>query len=298
MVSLLRRHPFIVLVIPFALVFYFVYVGLGWNIWVSLTNWIGLRISYRYAGFGNYAKLFQDPIFWLSFRNTLLLFLIIPICIVIGLFLAVILDKGLKGSGFFRNMFLLPFALSFVVTGTLWAWMYNPANGILNSLVRIMGFDVLVGTWHTAQNTVMPAIILALVWQFSGYVALIFLAGLKSVPQNHINAAYLDGASSVKVFWRIILPQLRSSVAASIVVIAMYSLRSFDFIWVLTAGGARLCFPYSSNNDVPGNLCISPVCLRGQYCHNFAGAGCDFGRSLYLQGLPEVSLWTGSWRQP
>ena len=86
MVSLLRRHPFIVLVIPFALVFYFVYVGLGWNIWVSLTNWIGLRISYRYAGFGNYAKLFQDPVFWLSFRNTLLLFLIIPICIVIGLF--------------------------------------------------------------------------------------------------------------------------------------------------------------------------------------------------------------------
>ena len=237
MVSLLRRHPFIVLVIPFALVFYFVYVGLGWNIWVSLTNWMGLRINYRYAGFDNYLKLFQDPVFWLSFRNTLLLFLIIPICMVIGLFLAVILDKGLKGSGFFRNVFLLPFALSFVVTGTLWAWMYNPANGIHNSLVRIMGFDVLVGTWHTAQSTVMPAIILALVWQFSGYVALIFLAGLKSVPQNHINAAYLDGASSVKVFWRIILPQLRSSVAASIVVIAMYALRSFDFIWVLTAGG-------------------------------------------------------------
>ena len=77
----------------------------------------------------------------------------------------------------------------------------------------------------------MPAIILALVWQFSGYVALIFLAGLKSVPQNQINAAYLDGASSFKVFRRVVLPQLKAPLATSVVIIAMYALRSFDFIW-------------------------------------------------------------------
>ena len=275
MVLFFRKHPFIILVVPFALVFYFVYVGLGWNVWVSVSNWTGLRIDYSFAGFRNYSRMFQDQVFWISFRNTLLLFLIIPICMVIGLFLAVILDKGLKGFSFFRNVFLLPFALSFVVTGTLWAWMYNPANGILNSLARLSGFDSLVGTWHTSQGTVMFSIILALVWQFSGYVALIFLAGLKSVPQNHINAAYLDGASSVKVFWRIILPQLRSSVAASIVVIAMYALRSCDFIWVLTSGGPG----YSSHT--------LPIMM---YRETFSSARYSYGASIATALLVLVVL--------
>ena len=225
------------LVIPLGMVFYFVYVGLAWNILVSLSGWTGLRVDYSFKGFGNYLRMLDDSVFWLSLKNTLLLFAIIPICVVLGLFLAVILDKGLKGTNFFRNVFLLPFALSFVVTGTLWAWMYNPANGIINSLLRAMGLGFLAGTWHTAQETVMPAIILALVWQFSGYASLIFLAGLKSVPENQVQAAYLDGASSLKVFWRVILPQLKAPLTTAIVVIAMYALRSFDFIWVLTGGG-------------------------------------------------------------
>ncbi len=238
-----QRHPLIVLVIPLGMVFYFVYVGLAWNILVSLSGWTGLRVDYSFKGFGNYLRMLDDSVFWLSLKNTLLLFAIIPICVVLGLFLAVILDKGLKGTNFFRNVFLLPFALSFVVTGTLWAWMYNPANGIINSLLRAMGLGFLAGTWHTAQETVMPAIILALVWQFSGYASLIFLAGLKSVPENQVQAAYLDGASSLKVFWRVILPQLKAPLTTAIVVIAMYALRSFDFIWVLTGGGPG----YSSN---------------------------------------------------
>lgn len=232
-----QKYPFVILVIPLGLVFYFVYVSLGWNIVVSLSSWTGLRVSYKFSGFGNYTRMLQDPVFWLSVKNTLLLFLIVPICVVVGLLIAVLLDRSMRGSNIFRNIFLLPFALSFVVTGTLWAWMYNPANGIINSILRSMGLDFLAGTWHTAQETVMGAVILALVWQFSGYVALIFLAGIKSVPENQINAAYLDGASSFKVFRRIILPQLKTPLATSIVIIAMYALRSFDFIWVLTGGG-------------------------------------------------------------
>lgn len=237
MAKFFQRYPFAVLILPLGFIFYFVYVGLGWNIVVSLSRWIGLRVNYSFNGFGNYQRLFEDPVFWLSLKNTFLLFLIIPICILLGLFQALLLDWNLRGTTIFRSIFLLPFALSFVVTGTLWAWMYNPANGIINSLMRAMGLGSLAGTWHTAQETVMPAIILALVWQFSGYVALIFLAGLKSVPQNQINAAYLDGASSFKVFRRVVLPQLKAPLATSVVIIAMYALRSFDFIWVLTGGG-------------------------------------------------------------
>lgn len=225
------------LIIPLGLVFYFVYVMIGWNLWVSVSDWDGLIASYGFAGFGQYARMLRDSTFWISLKNTLLLFSIIPICMVIGLGLAIVMDQGLRMTNVFRNLFLLPFALSFVVTGTIWAWMYNPSSGILNSLFRLFGWESLLGTWHTSQQTVMPSVILALVWQFSGYVALVFLAGIKSVPQNQINAARLDGASQLRIYRRLIIPQLKPALTTSVVIIAMFALRSFDFIWVLTGGG-------------------------------------------------------------
>ncbi len=239
MVKFFKRHPMMPLLIPAALLIYFVYVGLGWNIWVSLSDWKAgnLEATYGFGGFGWYIKMFKDDTFWLSLKNTLLLFSIIPICLVIGLGLALLMDQGLKGSAVFRNLILLPFALSYVVTGTVWAWMYNPSNGIINSLLRLMHLNSWVGTWHTSQATVMTSIIIALVWQFSGYVALIFYAGIKSVPQNVINAAKLDGAYSPRIYLKLVLPQLKGALSSSITVIAMFALRSFDFIWQLTGGG-------------------------------------------------------------
>ena len=137
-----KRHPLIILVIPIGLILYFVYFCIGWNVWVSVSDWKGLTPSYRFNGFYAYTKLFTDSTFWLSLRNTLLLFAIIPICIVLGLLLAILMDQeGLKGSNIFRNLFLLPFTLSFVVTGTIWAWMYNPTNGIINSLFSLDWFE-------------------------------------------------------------------------------------------------------------------------------------------------------------
>ncbi len=237
MVDFFKRHPLLIMIVPFGLVFYFIYIGIGWNIWVSVSDWKGLMASYGFEGFGAYARMFRDSTFWISLRNTLILFSIIPICLIVGLVLAIIMDRGLRATNLFRNLFLLPFALSFVVTGTIWAWMYNPANGILNSLFRLLDWDFLVGTWHTSQKTVMPSIMLALVWQFSGYVALVFLAGIKSVPENQINAARLDGTPQWKIYSRLVLPQLKGPMTTAIVIIAMYALRSFDFIWVLTGGG-------------------------------------------------------------
>ncbi len=232
-----RRHPFIVLTIPIGLVAYFVYAGLVWNLWVSVSSWKGLLPSYSFGGFGQYARMFGDPAFWVSLKNTLFLFTIVPFCLILGTFVAFVLDQGLRGSNLFRNLFLLPFSLSFVVTGTVWAWMYNPSSGILNTLLRTMGLGSLTGLWHTSQSTVMIAIIIALVWQFSGYTALILLGGIRSVPEVHIRAAMLEGASKFRIYRKIILPQLKGPIATAIVIIMMYALRSFDFIWVLTSGG-------------------------------------------------------------
>lgn len=227
------------LIIPALLLLYFVYVALGWNIWVSVSDWekYSLEASYGFGGFKWYREMFSDSDFWVSLKNTLYLFAIIPICLALGLLLALLMDQGLKGSSIFRNLILLPFALSYVVTGTVWAWMYNPSYGIINSLLRWAGLDKLVGTWLSMQATVMPSIILALVWQFSGYVALLFYAGIKSVPQNVINAAKLDGAYSPRIYFRLVLPRLKGSLSSSVTILAMYALRSFDFIWNTTQGG-------------------------------------------------------------
>ena len=229
---LLKRHPMLPLVIPALLLFYFVYVSLGWNVWVSVSDWENgsLTASYDWGGFAQYVRMFQSEYFGTSLMNTLLLFCLIPVCLILGLGLALLMDQGLRGSTLFRNLILLPFSLSFVVTGTVWAWMYRPTNGVLNSFLALLNIDTSTLMWTSSNDTVMLSIILALVWQFSGYVAVIFLAGIKSVPQNVINAAKLDGAYSPRIYQKLIIPQLKGAMGSCITILAMYALRSFDFI--------------------------------------------------------------------
>ena len=226
------RHPMLTILIPAVLLLYFVYISLGWNVWVSVSDWQNgsLSASYGWGGFGQYAKMFSSEYFGTSLINTLLLFCLIPICLLLGLGLALLMDQGLRGTTLFRNLILLPFALSFVVTGTVWAWMYRPTNGVLNSFLQIIGINTANLMWTSSNDTVMLSIIIALVWQFSGYVAVIFLAGIKSVPENVINAAKLDGAYSLRIYWKLIIPRLKGAMGSCITILAMYALRSFDFI--------------------------------------------------------------------
>ncbi len=233
-----QKHPLIWIWIPAALLIYFVYVSLGWNLWVSLSDWEAgeLEASYGFGGFGNYTRMFSSSTFWPALKNTLLLFCLIPLCLLLGLGLALIMDQGLRGTAVFRTLILLPFALSFVVTGTVWAYMYRPTGGVLNSFLGMLGVDVSAAMkaghlmWASSSKTIMLSIIIAMVWQFSGYVAVIFLAAIKNVPVNVINAAKLDGAYMPRIYWRLIIPQLKGAMGSCITILAMYALRSFDFI--------------------------------------------------------------------
>lgn len=234
----LQRHPLIWICIPAALLIYFVYVSLGWNLWVSVSDWESgaLEASYGFGGFDNYIRMFNSPDFWPSLRNTLLLFCLIPLCLLLGLGLALLMDQGLRGTTVFRTLILLPFALSFVVTGTVWAYMYRPTGGVMNSFLSMLGVNVSAAMknghlmWTSSNSTIMLSIIIAMVWQFSGYVAVIFLAAIKNVPVNVINAAKLDGAYMPRIYWRLIIPQLKGAMGSCITILAMYALRSFDFI--------------------------------------------------------------------
>ena len=233
-----NRHPLIWIWIPALLLIYFVYVSLGWNLWVSLSDWENgaLEASYGWGGFGNYIKMFTSAEFLPALKNTLLLFCLIPLCLILGLGLALLMDQGLRGTAVFRTLILLPFSLSFVVTGTVWAYMYRPTGGVLNSFLSLIGVDVAGAMknghlmWASSNSTIMLSIIIAMVWQFSGYVAVIFLAAIKNVPTNIINAAKLDGAYMPRIYLKLIIPQLKGAMGSCITILAMYALRSFDFI--------------------------------------------------------------------
>lgn len=233
--AFLNRHPMIWLLIPAALLIYFVYVAIGWNVWVSVSDWPdhSQTASYGWGGFGQYAKMFADSSFWNSVWNTLKLFLIIPVCLLLGLGLALVMDQGLKGTPVFRTLILLPFALSFVVTGLIWQQMFNGNGGILVEFFRLLGINLNIN-W-TSNEMVMFSIMLVMVWQFSGYVAVIFLAAIKNVPTNIVNAAKLDGSYMPRIYRKMILPQMTGAMGSCITILAMYALRSFDLIYSLTS---------------------------------------------------------------
>jgi glucose/mannose transport system permease protein len=219
-------------------IFFFYYCFTGWNFLISLTDWKGFIPSYNLVGFKNYVTLFHDPIFWISLKNNLLLILIfVPGVILIGLILAVLIDQKVRGANVFRTIYLLPFALSFVVTAALWTWMYSPRVGTINVLLRKVGLGFLKSGWITDPSIVMYCIIIALIWQFVGYSGIIFLAGIRSIPESQIAAAKVDGASSFTLYRRIVFPQLKASFVTAFIIFMCFALKAFDFIWVLNRGG-------------------------------------------------------------
>jgi glucose/mannose transport system permease protein len=163
--------------------------------------------------------------------------LFVPGVIIVGLILAILLDQKVRGEGVFRTIYLLPFALSFVVTAALWGWMYSPKVGTINVLLEKLGLGFLKSEWITNPNIVMYCIIAALIWQFAGYSGIIFLAGIRSIPESQIAAAKVDGAYAFSLYRRIILPQLKASFATAFIIFMCFSLKTFDFIWVLNRGG-------------------------------------------------------------
>lgn len=230
------RYLSIILISPSILaVLIFVYGFIGWSIRVSLSNWKGLNPDYTWAGLKNYTALFSDPRFHVDVRNTLIFtFVFVFGSIILGFFLAVMLDQGLKGEGIFRSIFLFPMAISYIVTGVVWRWLMNPAEGSrmsgLNLLFSSMNLDFLVNRWHTTPTWGIAAIALAAIWQMSGYTMALYLAGLRAIPHELREAARIDGASEFQIYRRIILPLLTPISLSALIILGHMSLKVFDLI--------------------------------------------------------------------
>jgi glucose/mannose transport system permease protein len=221
-----------------AVAYFFVYGLIGWNVLISFTESRGLVISYEPAGLRQYEKAVRDPVFYVALRNNaLLILLFIPGSMCLGLLTAILMDVlGGKIESSLRTLFLLPFSLSFVVTAAMWAWMYNYTSGVANTLLSAI-FGGLRVNWLGDSSLAMYSVILALTWQFSGYTALLFSAGIKSIPVEQIEAAKVDGASTLQLYLRVVIPQLKPWALSAFVVLMVFALKAFDFIYVLTNGG-------------------------------------------------------------
>lgn len=213
----------------------FIYAFIGWTVRVSLSKWKGLNPDYSWNGLTNYINLFSDPRFAVDIRNTIIFTGVFVVgSILLGFLLAVLLDQGLKGEGFFRSLFLFPMAISYIVTGVVWRWLMNPATGSrtsgFNLLFSYLHLDFLQNAWHTTPTWGIAAVALAAIWQMSGYTMALYLAGLRAIPHELREAAQIDGANEAQIYRYVVLPLLTPITLSALIILGHMSLKVFDLI--------------------------------------------------------------------
>jgi glucose/mannose transport system permease protein len=226
----------------------FVYGFIGWNFRISLTDWKALSPDFNFVGLKNYRDLLIDERFKIDIRNSLIFTVVFMVaCLLLGLILAILLDQKMKFESLFRSVYLLPMAISFIVTGVVWRWLMNPATGDrisgINLLFTKAGLDSLVNQWHLTPNWGMAGIALPAVWQMAGYTMALFLAGIRSIPEEIREAARVDGASEWRIYRHVILPQLRPIALSAIVILGHISLKVFDLIIAIAGKQLALDVP-------------------------------------------------------
>jgi glucose/mannose transport system permease protein len=226
----------------------FVYGFIGWSTRVSFSAWQGLMPDFTWVGLENYIELFHDRRFMIDLRNTgIFTFLFLFACLLIGLLLAIIIDRTRKGANIFRNIFLFPMAVSFIVTGVAWRWLMNPATGSrmsgLNLLFDKIGLDFLINNWHTTPEWGIAFIVIPAVWQMSGFTMALYLSGIQSIPYELREAAMVDGANEWSTFRHIIMPLLRPITLSAVIILGHTSLKIFDLIVAISGKDIRLDVP-------------------------------------------------------
>ena len=231
-----KNLPKIVIAPSFAVILWFVYGFVLWTFYISLTK-SKMLPRYEFWGFEQHFRLWSNPR-WFNAVENLLIFtvLFVAICLLIGIILSILLDQKIRAEGFLRTVYLYPMALSFIVTGTAWKWMLNPTMGI-EKLFTDWGFTDFTFDWLVNRDMSIYTIVIAAVWQSSGFVMALFLAGLRSIDDEIVKAAKIDGASLYSIYITIILPMMRPVFMSSIVILLHISIKSYDLVIALTAGG-------------------------------------------------------------
>ena len=257
--------PQLVLAPSLVATFVYVFVFGAWTIWISVSN-SGDLPDYSFAGFHHYAELWVN-LRWRIAYNNLFLFSALYVIgtMVIGLTLAILIDQRIRAEALFRTIYLYPFAVSFIVTGTVWRWLFSPTSGI-QSLIHQLGWASFKFDWIVQPQMAIYTIVLTGIWQASGFVMALFLAGLRSVDPDLIKAAQIDGASMPRIYRRVILPAIGPIFIAVAVVLLQFAIKTFDLIIAMTQGGPGI------STTLPANYVYDLMFQRGQLAEGAGGA--------------------------
>ncbi|WP_174612962.1 carbohydrate ABC transporter permease [Virgibacillus ihumii] len=212
-----------------------IYIPLFLSGYYGLMEWDGIG-EMTFIGLENYITAMQDPKFWESAGHSFLLALFSALSLLIYLAISLILASKIKGASLLRKIYLIPMLLSSVAIAQLWIKIYNPANGILNSLLGYIGIEE-TPVWLGDPNIVLYAIFIPILWQYAGFYILIYYAALKNIPESLIEAAKIDGASPIQIAFKVKLPLIMGVFKVTIVLAIVGSLKYFDLIYVMTGGG-------------------------------------------------------------
>jgi glucose/mannose transport system permease protein len=314
-----RFLPPLILVPSMAAIITFVYVFILITIWVSLSRWGTLRIDWRLRDpwYEAYSQMFAMPRWHADLRNVFIFTaLFLSGSIGFGLLLALLLDRRLLGYAIFRNIFLFPYALSFIVTGIAWRWIFNPETGInllfdglgINKWLVSIGSAPLKPGWTTdpsvllsvndALGSVFPAarhlsvqygipmalipVVVAAAWQLTGFAMSMYIAGLATVPTELREAARIDGATEFKVYTKVILPLLRPVTVSTAIILGHVSLKIFDLIFAMTGVGPGFA------TDVPGIFVFDMTFKATRYN---LGAAASIVMLLFVAMIIVPYLW-------
>jgi len=235
-----ERKRLIILFLTPALFFYLLFViyPMASSFYYFLFKWRGVSTNKTFVGFANLNEALHDEVVWRSLgHNFYFVIGLIIIVLSFSLFFAFNIFRPIKWANLYKTVFFFPNVLSLVLVAIIWSFVYNPSFGILNSFLRMVGLEGWIRTWLGEKGTVLPSITVAASWNMMGFYIILFLAGIKRIPRSFFEAALIDGASNIRVFFSIIMPLLWEIFKVALIYLIIAGLNMFPYVQLMTRGG-------------------------------------------------------------
>lgn len=237
-----RRHSrsWLWLTPAIVLIATFVYFPVVKNLQLSMYRWNAFTTNAKYVGFENYTKAIEDPVFWhAALNNTVFAVTSVLFQVFFALILAAVLEEAVhqKLRGFLRTLYFIPAVISITVAGVLFSFIYNPEFGLLNHFLKLVRLEQYQHAWLGEQSTAMGAIIGMSQWQNIGYTSVLFIVAIQRIPREYYEAAKIDGAGKVRMFFSITMPLVRQMTSLLIILTVSGAFLVFNEVMVMTAGG-------------------------------------------------------------
>jgi ABC-type sugar transport system permease subunit len=265
---------FMVFTLPLLLFLLILYGTLVWNFYVSMADWVNINVDYSFTGLKWYQFLFGQSRFWIDVQNNLkwLILGVLPTAMA-AIFLAYLLELApFRGvEAYVRTLILYPVAMSFVVTGTIWSWMYQPEKGVFNTILASLGIQ---SPFTFTNNPTMATywLIVIFIWQYLGFSVIIVQSSFRTTElQEMIEAATVDGASKLRILFSVIIPNIRAGLMVLVSLLLISSLKVFDIVWIVTRTG-----PGVATDVLATNMIVTA------YDQRLASAGAAIGVIIFL----------------